>query len=120
MLSARAIWTVGALGKAYTQSTEAKQVMEATNEDRAQRGLGPLKWDPALARAAQRHAELMAGQRALSHQYGGEADLDTRVAQQGAHFHVVAENVAAAPTPEALESEWMHSPGHRAKFLIRG
>lgn len=112
-----AIWTVGALGNACAQSLEARQVMEATNADRARQGLGPLKWNPALARAAQKHAELMVGQRALSHQYGGEADLDTRVGQQGAHFHVVAENLAAAPTPAALEAEWMHSPGHRANIL---
>ncbi len=112
-----AIWTVGALGNACAQSTEARQLMEATNEDRVQHGLGPLKWDPSLARAAQRHAELMVGQRALSHQYSGEAELETRVGREGAHFHVVAENLAAAPTPEALEAEWMHSPGHRANIL---
>ena len=112
-----AIWTLGAPGNACAQSMEARQLMEATNADRAQQGLGPLKWDQALARAAQRHAELMVGQRALSHQYGGEADLDTRVAQEGEHFHVVAENLAVAATPEALEAEWMHSPGHRANIL---
>jgi uncharacterized protein YkwD len=106
-----AICTAGALANACAQSVEATQLMEATNQDRAQHGLGPLHWDPALARAAQRHAELMVGQRALSHQYAGEAELETRVGQQGAHFHVVAENLAAAPTPASLEAEWMQSPG---------
>lgn len=112
-----ALWAAGTPDKAHAQSMEARQVMEATNADRAQRGLGPLRWDPALARAAQKHAELMVGQRTLSHQYVGEADLDIRVAQEGAHFHVVAENLAAAATPGALEEEWMHSPGHRANIL---
>lgn len=92
--------TVGALGNACAQSSEAYQLMQATNEDRAQHGLGPLKWDPALARAAQRHAELMVRQGALSHQYPGEAALETRVGMQGAHFRVVAENLAVAPSPE--------------------
>ena len=41
-----ATWTFSALGDACAQSMEARQVMEATNDDRAQRGLGPLKWDP--------------------------------------------------------------------------
>lgn len=109
------VWAVGAVG--YAQSTEATELMRATNEDRAQQGLGPLKWDPALARAAQRHAELMVGQGALSHQYAGEADLVTRVGQQGAHFRVVAENLAVAPNPEAVETEWMHSPPHRRNIL---
>jgi Cysteine-rich secretory protein family len=112
-----AIWTAGALGNACAQSMEAAQLMQATNEDRAQHGLRPLEWDPALARAAKRHAELMVGQRALSHQYYGEAELETRVAQEGAHFHVIAENLAAAATPAALEAEWMQSPGHRANIL---
>jgi hypothetical protein len=109
------VWAVGALG--YAQSTEATELMRATNEDRAQQGLGPLKWDPALARAAQRHAELMVGQGPLSHQYAGEADLVTRVGQEGAHFRVVAENLAVAPTPGAVEGEWMHSPPHRRNIL---
>jgi hypothetical protein len=112
-----AIWTVGAVGYACAQSSEATELMRATNEDRAQQGLGPLKWDPALARAAQRHAELMVGQGALSHQYAGEADLVTRVGQEGAHFRVVAENLAVAPNPEAVEVEWMHSPPHRRNIL---
>jgi hypothetical protein len=101
----------------YAQSTEATELMRATNEDRAQQRLGPLKWDPALARAAQRHAEWMIRQGALSHQYAGEADLVTRVGQQGAHFRVVAENLAVAPNPAAVEIEWMHSPPHRRNIL---
>src|ERR1700734_1736838 len=112
-----AAWTTGVLNSAHGQSNEARQLMQATNEDRAQHGLGPLKWDPALARAAQRHADLMVGQRALSNQYGGEADLETLVGQEGALFHVVAENLAAAATPAALEAEWIQSPGHRANIL---
>ena len=49
--------TTGVWNSAHAQSMEARQLMQATNEDRAQQGLGPLKWDPALARAAQTHAE---------------------------------------------------------------
>jgi hypothetical protein len=110
------VWAVGAVG--YAQSGEATALMRATNEDRAQQGLGPLKWDPALARAAQRHAERMIRQGGgLSHQYSGEADLVTRVGQEGAHFRVVAENLAVAPTPGAVEVEWMHSPPHRRNIL---
>jgi hypothetical protein len=109
--------TVGALGNAFAQSIEARELIQATNADRAQHGLGPLKWDPALARAAQRHAQLMVGTGALSHQYGGESDLETRVGREGAHFRVVAENLAVAPNPEAVESEWMHSPPHRRNIL---
>jgi hypothetical protein len=109
------MWTVASIS--YAQSSEAQELMRATNEDRAQQGLGPLKWDPALARAAQRHAEWMIRQGALSHQYSGESDLVTRVGQEGAHFRVVAENLAVAPNPREVEVEWMHSPPHRRNIL---
>jgi cysteine-rich secretory family protein len=103
--------------QAHAQSVEARELMQATNEDRAQHGLGPLKWDPALAHAAQRHAEIMVRQGALSHQYAGEADLVVRVSEEGGHFREVAENLAVAQTPGAVEDEWMHSPPHRRNIL---
>ena len=91
--------------------------MDLANADRAQQGLPPLKWDPALAQAAAQHAQLMAQQPALSHQYPGEPDLDARAGAAGAHFRAIAENVALAPSPQALDQEWMHSPLHRANIL---
>jgi uncharacterized protein YkwD len=66
---------------AHAQSIEARQLMQATNEDRAQRGLGPLKWDPALARAAQ----------ALSHRSRGR--LRHRKRRTGLH-HLPAGRIA--------------------------
>jgi len=59
----------------------------------------------------------MAQQPALSHQYPGEADLVTRCGAAGAHFRSIAENVALAPSPQALEKEWMNSAPHRANIL---
>jgi Cysteine-rich secretory protein family len=102
---------------ALAQQPAEQQVMELANADRAQHGLGPLKWDPALAQAAAQHAQIMAGQPALSHQYDGEPELEARGGAAGAHFRSIAENLAVAPSPEALEEEWMHSPHHRANIL---
>jgi hypothetical protein len=99
------------------QSPEQQQVMELANADRAQHGLPPFKWDPALAQAASDHAQLMAQQPALSHQYPGEPDLIARAGAAGAHFRSIAENVALAPSPHALEQEWMNSAPHRANLL---
>lgn len=114
------ILTVACLGAslcAHAQSTEARQLMQATNEDRAQHGLGALRWAPALARAAQAHAQQMVRHGELSHQYLGEPDLTTRAGREGAHFSTIAENIAVAPNPQAVESEWMHSPPHRHNIL---
>jgi hypothetical protein len=102
---------------AWAQQPAEQQVMDLMNADRAQQGLAPLKWDPALAQAATQHAQLMAQQPALSHQYPREPDLATRCGVAGAHFRSIAENVALAPGPEALEKEWMNSAPHRANIL---
>lgn len=93
------------------------QVLQLANADRAQQGLAPLKWDGALAQAAQEHAQWMAQQGPLSHQYPGEPDLVARAAAAGVHFRSIAENVALAPNPQALEREWMNSAPHRANIL---
>ena len=104
-------------GRARAQESAEQQVMDLANADRAQQGLAPLKWDPALAQAATAHAQLMAQQRELSHQYPGEPDLVARGGAAGAHFRSIAENVALAPSPQALEQEWMNSAPHRANIL---
>src|ERR1700754_327897 len=84
---------------AWAQQAVEQQVMDLANADRAQQGLAPLKWDPALAQAAADHAQLMSQQPALSHQYPGESDLVTRTGAAGAHFRSIAENVALAASP---------------------
>ena len=53
----------------------------------------------------------------LSHQYAGEPDLVARGGAAGAHFRSIAENVAMAPSPQALEQEWMNSTPHRNNIL---
>jgi hypothetical protein len=87
------------------------------NQERAQRGIQPLAWDRHLAAAAAAHAQRMAQENAISHQFPGEPELTSRTATAGARFSLVAENVAIAPTPQVLHTSWMHSPGHRANLL---
>ena len=108
---------VGMACRTHAQAAEAGQLMQATNQDRAQHGLEPLRWDPALARAAQAHADQMVRHGELSHQYDGEPELVERAGQNGAHFSTVAENIAVASSPQAVESEWMRSPPHRHNIL---
>jgi hypothetical protein len=98
--------------------TVAEQyLLVMANQERAQRNIQPLVWDSHLAAAAMQHAELMLQQNAISHQFPGEPELTSRAATAGAHFSLVAENVAIAPTPQVLHTAWMHSPGHRANLL---
>jgi hypothetical protein len=46
-----------------------------------------------------------------------EPDLTTRAAQAGAHFSLIEENVAMAPSAAAVHRAWMQSPGHRENLL---
>ncbi len=93
------------------------QVFTLGNQARAQAGVPSLQWDPALAAAALQHCRRMAAEGPIAHRYGGEPDVAARAAQSGAHFSLIEENVAVAPTARTIHDGWMHSPGHRANML---
>jgi hypothetical protein len=95
----------------------ARHLFDLANQERVTIGLAPLKWDDALANAAERHAGRMAANGSLSHQYPGEADLPQRFGAAGARFSAVAENVAFSGTADSIHGQWMHSAGHRANIL---
>ncbi|HTZ89997.1 MAG TPA: CAP domain-containing protein [Alloacidobacterium sp.] len=96
---------------------QQQNLLDLTNRARSDQGLQPLHWSPALAAAAQSHAQKMFDQHSLSHQLPGEPDLQTRAAQAGAHFREIAENVAMGNGAEGVQKEWMNSPAHRANIL---
>jgi len=96
---------------------EAWQILQLANQARAANGAGPLRWDPALATAARRHCLRMAAEGPISHQYAGEPEVSERAAEAGAHFSLIEENVAIAPTPATIHNAWMRSPGHRSNLL---
>ena len=109
-----------AVGSAAAQgpgSVAEQYLFHAANAERIARGLPALRWDGALHQAAVRHAEEMAERESISHQYPGEAGLASRAQMAGAHFSVVAENVAEAPSAVIVHDAWMHSPDHRANLL---
>src|SRR5260370_14401585 len=102
---------------AQKPSEEEQFFFDSANRERVAQQLPPLKWDNALAKAARRHASLMADQNNLAHQLPGELPLDQRAAQAGARFSQVGENIAMGPLARAIHTGWMHSPGHRANIL---
>ncbi len=97
-----------------------EQIFALGNQARAQAGVPSLAWDPALAAAALQHCRMMAAEGPISHQYRGEPDLSARAAQAGAHFGLIEENVAMAPSGDAVHQAWMQSPGHRQNLLNPG
>jgi hypothetical protein len=111
ILPAGAIFAQGRPGK------QAETLFELANQERADRGLPQLRWDEALAAAAQKHADRMAQADLLSHQLAGESDLGTRGVGAGAHFSLIAENVAEGPDLESIHASWMLSVPHRENLL---
>ena len=92
-------------------------LLAAANQDRAARGIQPLRFDPTLSQAALYHAREMAAHGNISHQFPGEPELSSRGAKVGAHFSLITENVAEAPESTMIHDLWMHSKGHRANLL---
>jgi len=98
-------------------SDTEKLLFDSVNRERAAKELPLLKWDEGLARAARKHAELMAEQNLLLHRLPGEADLTTRAREAGASFSHITENIGMAAYAGGFHDGWMHSPGHRANIL---
>lgn len=89
----------------------------AANAERAQRGLPRLHWNEALHAASGTHAQWMAADRSIAHQYSGEPELAARAHAAGARFSLVTENVGEAPTAVELHTAWMNSAHHRENLL---
>lgn len=108
------------LAQAYAREDtgeRARQIAELTNQDRADHGLSRLRWSDSLAEAARGHAERMATENYLSHEYPGEGNVGARAARAGAHFRAIAENIATGYSDQQVEQEWMHSTPHRRNIL---
>jgi hypothetical protein len=94
-----------------------KFLLDAVNRERTSENLQPLKWDSSLAEAARIHLHKMVERNSLSHQFSGEPDLTKRAKGAGAHFSMVAENIAEAPSVNELHIGWMNSIPHRTNIL---
>lgn len=124
---------VGCGGSQVTQTmpvdvTSAAPVSSAgfagdLNAFRASQGLGGVRSNAALARAAQAHAEDMARRGYFSHDSPGGPNGDTfveRAQAGGCAMRSGAENIAEGQTSErAVLVAWQNSPGHRRNMLVR-
>jgi uncharacterized protein YkwD len=111
------ILTIALSTVARAQNPDERRLVDLTNEARTQAGLKPVVWDANLAAAAHAHAVLMAQQGQISHRYPGEADLPERAAGAGAHFSVIAENIAGGTSPGQIHGAWMQSQTHHDNLM---
>jgi uncharacterized protein YkwD len=91
------------------------------NRKRSANGLGSLKLDRRLQKAATRHARDMVRHNYFAHQRPGGPDLTERLRRAGWHGHAWGETIAygcgSSGTPRATVRMWMHSPPHRDILL---
>ena len=118
LLAAAFIFFFSANANAQLQRNDSeRQLFEALNRERAAQGLSTLQWDDVLFKAARSHALRMADLNMLQHQLPNEPNLEGRLAEAGAHFSVIAENIAFGANPQTIHRGWMNSPGHRKNIL---
>lgn len=100
---------------AYTTQVRsyAEEVLELVNEERAKRGIAPLKlMDELMEDAAIRAEEITIK---MSHTRPNGEPCSSLI-KQGKY--TVGENIAGgAATPAEVVDLWMHSDGHRANIL---
>jgi uncharacterized protein YkwD len=100
-------------------AAQTARVLELTNVERARAGVPPLVLSIQLSEAAQQYSDVLATDACFAHTCGPVPDMVQRDAQAGyTGWTAVGENIAAGyPSPEAVVSGWMASPGHRANIL---
>ncbi|MFD4777591.1 CAP domain-containing protein, partial [Streptomyces sp. NPDC058427] len=96
----------------------AAQVVALVNKERGAAGCEPLKEDPQLTDAAQRHSDDMSARDFFEHTNPDGADPGQRVTDAGYRWSTYGENIARGQqTPASVMESWMNSPGHRANIL---
>lgn len=117
-LLAACVGSTGAIDTASTKpvSVDRGVALASINAFRAQSGLGSVRFDAVLDKAADRQARAMAARGNLSHSVDGR--LPSRVASFGYNWAAVSENIGwnYRSTP-AVITGWKNSPGHRRNLL---
>jgi uncharacterized protein YkwD len=96
-----------------------RELFLAINKERKAHGLPTLKQDEALANAARKHAQRMAEQGKVSHQFPGEPNQLSRARAAGADFSWLSENVDEGASATSIHQSFMKSPLHRENILDR-
>lgn len=100
------------------EATWAQEVLRLVNQERANAGLNPVRWDAEATKAAKAHAEDMAGRTYFSHDTPEGWGPGDRVRIIGARTSWSGENIARGySSPAAVMTAWMNSSGHRANIL---
>lgn len=93
--------------------------LQQVNSVRNQAGVGRLRVNDTLMRAAQLHACDMAAAGRMSHSGSDGSDLGLRLRRVGYAYRSAGENIALGrfQTGGGVVEMWYNSPGHKANML---
>lgn len=101
-----------------TVDEAAEQAMFAlVNQERRNRGIPDLQWDPQIVTVARAHSRDMWERKYFSHVNPDGDDPGDRLEQGGVEFTLAGENIALAPTTSLAHQGLMNSEGHRHNIL---
>lgn len=131
LATAMALLLLPALAQAATTPTSTeRRVISLVNQERAKRGLAPVKFKSSLTRAARAHSKEMARRGKLNHTSADGHSVARRVIRyayktRGYSYWSVGEVIARAQkgslsaTPTGVVAMWMNSTAHRRIILKR-
>jgi uncharacterized protein YkwD/uncharacterized membrane protein required for colicin V production len=93
------------------------EIAELVNQERANRGLPTLAYDPSLVPVARAHSAEMLEIGYFSHTSPNTGSLRDRLRTAGISYQTAGENLAYAPTVDVAHRGLMQSDGHRRNIL---
>ena len=109
-----------ALADPQNATVVAQAIIDLTNFERSQNGVGPLTVNAALTQAATLHSQDMARLDVMAHDIPGVplATLTDRAAYVHYSYQLLGENIAFNQADAAsVIAAWMNSPPHRENML---
>ena len=100
--------------------TSADALVEAMNRERAAHGLGPLRLNTTLSRAASDRIDDMFAKRYFDHVSPDGIEPFVWATRRGYHYRLIGENLAVGYRGTSVVDGWMRSPGHRENILTAG
>ena len=101
----------GADNPCYTYTVAEKAFAAKMNRERGARGLGRMKLDPEVSRAAKVHTREMARTNTLAH------STNTQLTRRVTNWVTLGENVGVGAAVDTLHTAFMNSPAHKANVL---
>ncbi|MFJ9697651.1 sigma-70 family RNA polymerase sigma factor [Kitasatospora sp. NPDC101183] len=98
-----------------------RQLVDLVNAERAKAGCGPLRIDPRLHAAAQKHTDDMAARGYFDHTGPDGVRADARITASGYRWSQWGENLDRGPaTPATVLARWMDRGIHQTNLLDCG